>query len=71
MLIRPFVSIYWSVMSAGLSTISLLLGTTMTYMASHYPDRQAAMETLGGILLLGGLGMMGYALECVLGQPLP
>ncbi len=29
------------------------------------------METAGGILLLGGLGLMGYALECVLGQPLP
>jgi hypothetical protein len=29
------------------------------------------METLGGILLLGGLGLIGYALECVLDQPLP
>jgi len=27
------------------------------------------METVAGILLLGGLGLMGYALEAVLGHP--
>ena len=63
MLIRHFVSIYWSVMITGLSTISLLLGTAIVYLASDYPERQAIMETVGGILLIGGLGLMGYALE--------
>ncbi len=69
MLIRPSVSIYWSVMISGLSTISLLLGTAIAYLASSYPERQAAMETVGGVLLLAGLGLMGYALETVLGHP--
>jgi hypothetical protein len=69
MSIRPSVSIYWSVMITGLSTISLLLGTAVAYMASGYPERQAAVETAGGVLLLTGLGLMGYALEAVLGHP--
>jgi len=56
-------------MIAGLSTISLLLGTAIAYLASGHPERQAAMETVGGILLIGGLGLMGYALEAVLGHP--
>jgi hypothetical protein len=69
MLIQPAVSICWSVMITVLSTISLLLGTAIAYSASGYPERQAVMETVGGILLLGGLGLMGYALETVLGHP--
>jgi hypothetical protein len=59
----------WSVMITGLSTISLLLGTVIAYLAGGYPERQAAMETAGGVLLLAGLGLMGYALEAVLGHP--
>ena len=57
-------------MIAGLSTISLVLGTAIAYLANSYPERQAVLETVGGILLLGGLGLMGYVLECALGQPL-
>jgi hypothetical protein len=56
-------------MITGLSTISLLLGTTIAYMATRYPERRAVMETVGGVLLIGRLGLMGYALEAVLGQP--
>jgi hypothetical protein len=67
--IRHSVSIYWSVMITGLSTISLLLGTGIAYLASGYPERQAVMETVGGVLLLAGLGLIGYALEAVLGHP--
>ena len=69
MLVRPFASIYWSVMITGLSTISLVLGTAIAYLANGYPKHRAAMETVAGILLLGGLGLMGYALEAVLGHP--
>ena len=68
MLIPPTVPIYWTVMITGLSTISLLLGTAIAYLASGDPERQAVLETVGGILLIGGLGLIGYALEC-LGQP--
>ena len=50
--------------------MGLLLGTAIAYMARHYPERQqAVMETVGGMLLIGGLGLMGYALEAVLGHP--
>jgi hypothetical protein len=59
----------WSVMITGLSTISLVLGTTIACMANGYPKHQAAIETVAGIFLLGGLGLMGYALECVVGHP--
>ena len=69
MLIPLSASIYWSVMITGLSTISLVLGTTIACMANGYPKHQAAIETVAGILLLAGLGLMGYALECVLGHP--
>jgi hypothetical protein len=56
-------------MISGLSTISLLLGTAIAYMASRYPERRALLEAVGGVLLIAGLGLMGYALECALGQP--
>ena len=50
-LLLSLVLIFWSVMITGLSTISLVLGMTIAYMASGYPERRAAMETLGGILI--------------------
>jgi hypothetical protein len=56
-------------MICGLSTFSLVLGTTIAYLANGYPKYQAAMETVAGFLLLGGLAMLGYALEAVLGHP--
>jgi len=47
----------------------LVLGTAIAYLANGYPKYQAAMETVAGFLLLGGLGMLGYALEAILGHP--
>jgi len=41
----------------------------MAYMASRYPEHRTIMETAGRILLFGGLSLMGYALEAILGQP--
>jgi hypothetical protein len=56
-------------MICGLSTISLVLASAIAYLANGYPKYQAAMETVAGFLLIGGLGMLGYALETVLGHP--
>jgi hypothetical protein len=56
-------------MISGFSAISLALGTTITYLANSHAEHRAVMETVGGILLIGGLGLMGYALEAVLGAP--
>jgi hypothetical protein len=56
-------------MITGLSTISLVLGTAIAYIASRYPEHRAVLETVGGILLIGGLGLIGYTLEAVLGPP--
>jgi hypothetical protein len=56
-------------MICGLSTISLLVGTAIAHLANGYPKYQAAMEIVAGFLLIGGLGMLGYALAAVLGHP--
>ena len=51
------------------SAISLVLGTSIAYLANSYPKHRALMETVGGVLLIGGLGLIGYAIEAVLGPP--
>ena len=56
-------------MMCGLSTISLLLGTAIACLANGYPKHRTVMETVAGFLLIGGLGMLGYALEAVFGHP--
>ena len=56
-------------MITAFSAISLVLGTAIAYMANGYPKHRAVMETVGGILMIGGLGLIGYALEAVLGPP--
>jgi len=56
-------------MITAFSVISLVLGTAIAYMANGYPRYQAVMETVGGILMIGGLGLVGYGLEAVLGLP--
>lgn len=53
----------------GISTVSLVLGTAIAYMAIGYPERREVMEAVAGILLIGGLGLMGFALETVFGHP--
>jgi hypothetical protein len=56
-------------MICGLSTIGLVVGTAIAYLANGYPKYQAVLETVAGLLLIGGLGMLGYGLEAVFGQP--
>lgn len=53
----------------GISAASLVLGTAIAYMANGYPERREVLETVAGILLIGGLGLMGFALETVFGYP--
>ena len=46
-----------------------MLGTAIAYTAKGYPKHRAAIETVAGVLLIGGLGLLGYALEAALGHP--
>jgi len=39
------------------------LGVVVAFMASRYPRHQRIMETVGGFLLIGGFGLLGYLLE--------
>ena len=41
----------------------------IAYSGSGYPERQAIMVSVDGILLLGGLEVMGYGNGTVLGHP--
>lgn len=63
------VSICWAMIITGISTGSLVLGTAIAYMANGYPERREGLETVAGILLIGGLGLIGCALETVFGCP--
>jgi hypothetical protein len=56
-------------MIAAISAISFVLGATVAYVANGYPEYLAAIETVAGILLIGGLALLGYALESVLSHP--
>jgi hypothetical protein len=38
-------------------------------MANGYPERREVLEIVAGILLIGGLGLIGCALETVFGCP--
>jgi cytochrome c biogenesis protein CcdA len=56
-------------MIAVFSTVSIVLGAAVAYMAKSYPQHREVIETAAGILLIGGLGMLGYGLKCVFGHP--
>jgi putative Mn2+ efflux pump MntP len=56
-------------MIALFSTISMVLGAAIAYMANSYPEHREIIETVAGILLIGGFAMLGYGLECVFGHP--
>ena len=56
-------------MIVGFSTASVVLGAAIAYIGNSYPQHRELMETVAGILLIGGFGLLGYALESVLGIP--
>lgn len=49
-------------MIAICSLVSLVLGATIAVAAERYPGHVAAMETVAGVLLIGGLGLIGAGL---------
>jgi len=49
-------------MIAGFSAFCVVFGAAIAYVAKSYPRHREAMETMGGILLIGGLGLLGFAL---------
>lgn len=57
------------VIIAGFSAMSVGLGVTIATMANGYPRHRKMMETVGGILLIAGLALLGGALGCVIGRP--
>jgi hypothetical protein len=56
-------------MIATTSVISFVLGATVACLANRYPAHREAIETAAGVLLIGGLGLLGYGLKAVLGHP--
>ncbi len=46
----------------ALSVLCLVLGTSLAYAADRVPDRQAALEGVGGSLIVGGLFLIGSGL---------
>jgi putative Mn2+ efflux pump MntP len=56
-------------MIAVFSTISMMLGAAIAYMANSYPEHREIIETVAGILLIGGFALLSYGLECVFGHP--
>jgi cytochrome c biogenesis protein CcdA len=55
-------------MIAGFATIGVILGAALAFAAGRYPRQQATLEVVAGLLLIGGFGLLGYALECVFGR---
>jgi len=52
-------------MISALGAVTAILGTAMAYMGGRYPQHQQKMETVGGVLLLAGFALLGYALQFV------
>lgn len=48
------------------SVASLVLGATTAVAAERYPGHVETLETLAGVLLIGGLGLIGAGLPVLL-----
>jgi hypothetical protein len=54
----------------ALSVIGVAVGAAFACMAGRHPQHRQVMETIGGVLVIAGFALLGYALECVLGPPI-
>jgi hypothetical protein len=48
---------------------ALLFGTGMAYAANRYRAHRAVLETVGGVLIIGGLVIIGFASGCLICHP--
>jgi cytochrome c biogenesis protein CcdA len=55
-------------MIAVFSMVCVVLGAAIAFLANSNPQHRQVIEIVAGILLIGGFGMLGYGLECVLGH---
>jgi Na+-translocating ferredoxin:NAD+ oxidoreductase RNF subunit RnfB len=53
-------------MLAALSLIGVTLGATAAYASERFPTRADTLETISGVLLIGGLALLGTALPTIL-----
>ena len=56
-------------MVAICSIVYVTLGATIAFLAHRYPRHRERIEAVAGIILLGGFGLLGYALESIFGNP--
>ena len=48
------------------SAASFVFGAIAAWAASRFPGQREVIETVAGIILIGGLGLLGFAVEIVL-----
>jgi hypothetical protein len=53
-------------MLALVSTVSVILGGTTACLAERFPAYMPAMQTVAGILLIGGLALIGSGLPVLI-----
>ena len=56
-------------MIAILSATSVVIGTALAWMAARRPAHQKVMQTFGGLFLIAGFALLGYALDCIVSRP--
>jgi hypothetical protein len=49
---------------AGL--ISVMVGGTIAYVAERFPAHAEVLQTVGGLLLIGGFGLVGCTLPAII-----
>jgi hypothetical protein len=50
-------------MIAGFGAVCVIFGAAVAYRADSFPRHQSIMELVAGCLLIGGFGLLGYALS--------